>query len=74
MTPPKLYIARDYDGMLYLFAGKPKLHKKTGVWHPTAYLDKYRMYKMLKKEMMPEVTFDNSPREVVGFILKEEKL
>lgn len=58
----KLWMARDIDGMLFLYTSKPKYHTVSeifiatdGVW---INLSDYGM------DDFPEVTFENSPMEV----------
>lgn len=51
----KMYIARDYDGYIFLYAERPKL--LDGVWSSDRLL-------MLNVTDFPEVTFENSPMEV----------
>jgi hypothetical protein len=51
----KMYVARDYDGYIFLYAERPKL--LNGVWNSDRLL-------MLNETDFPEVTFENSPMEV----------
>ena len=53
----KLWIARDYNGLLFLHDEKPTLHEIYGYWYSE---NSYE----LDMDMFPEVTFENSPREV----------
>jgi hypothetical protein len=61
----KMYIARDEDGRLNLFDEKPKkfvpLYSSRCVWTvPRGYFN----HIMLSPKLFPEVTFENSPKEV----------
>lgn len=56
----KMYIARDKDGKLHIFATKPEYNEKSEKWHPTPYSLEY----MRVEGDYPEVTFGNSPMEV----------
>lgn len=53
-----MWIARDKDGSLFLYEIKPKKYEE--------YFDSIRGYKaiQLNDELFPEITFENSPREV----------
>lgn len=52
----KLWIARDKDGLIYLYMKKPTL---IGWYFDTKYL-----IGEIDKTSFPEVTFENSPQEV----------
>ena len=54
----KLWIARDKNGMLTLFDGKPFVKDKHFV------CDDLISAIILEVDMFPEVTFENSPQEV----------
>lgn len=57
-TSRTLWLARDYDGALYLYGDKPKRHYPTNVfWYGEPYI-------MLPRENYPEVTYENSPVRV----------
>ena len=56
----KMYIARDKDGKLHVFATKPEYNEKFGMWLPTPYSLEY----IRVEGDYPEVTFENSPMEV----------
>lgn len=73
MKPSTPYIARDRDGMLYLYASKPRLCKKEGKFVPTWYDGKYRMSQIIDKKLCPHVTFENSPYKILDFIVEIEK-
>lgn len=50
-----MYVARDYDGYIFLYAERPQL--LNGVWSSDRLL-------MLNVTDFPEVTFEDSPSEV----------
>lgn len=52
----KLWIARDEDGLLYLYMKKPYL--------TTHYFDTKYLIGEIDKGLFPEVTWKNSPKEV----------
>ena len=53
-----LWLARDYDGALYLYGNKPKRNIPTnGFWYGEPYI-------MLPRDKYPEVTYENSPVRV----------
>lgn len=54
----KLWIARDKNSCLYLFDKPPKL--ENSYFFPQRGYDSF----LLDSELFPEVTFENSPREV----------
>ena len=59
------YIARDKDGLLWLFGSKPVKHETDGIFlvnrnENGEWPEEYE----LEKEMFPEVTFENSPQKV----------
>lgn len=64
----KLWIARNKDGSLTLFENEPYYHDIQGFW--------YDVFEMpiaddLKSTLFPEVTFENSPREVELKLMNE---
>lgn len=59
----KMWIARDSGGALFLHPEKPLLMERYGCW------DSDDWYK-LDSELLPEVTFENSPQEVELVIKK----
>ena len=59
----KLRIAREKCGHLYLHKGKP--FKEDGMW-----FNRYDVYMKLPTKDFPEVTFENSPKEVELVIKK----
>ena len=60
----KLWIARDKDSSLCLYSKEPKLSEEIeGVWVCSQYGYPVEVT-VLPSEMFPEVTFENSPREV----------
>ena len=54
----KFWVARDDDGLLYLYMKKPYL-----ITH-TYYFDTEYLIGEIDKDLFPEVTFENSPQEV----------
>ena len=52
----RLWVARDEDGLIYLYIKKPYL-----VNH---YFDTKYLIGEIDKDLFPEVTFKNSPQEV----------
>ena len=52
----KLWIARDKDGLIYLYMKRPYLI--------THYFDNKYLIGEIYKDSFPEVTFENSPQEV----------
>lgn len=54
----KFWIARDKTGSLCMFCEKPKLKDNT-IWYHS-----FGSTMLLKPNLFPEVTFENSPREV----------
>ncbi len=62
----KLWIARDFDGILNLFVDRPLLDSNDGVYD----VDDYN-YLNIDKDLFPEVTYENSPQKVKIEIIKE---
>lgn len=56
----KLWIARDKDGMLYLYENKPKIAYSNANYFD----DDNGVCYNLPIGLFPEVTFENSPQEV----------
>jgi hypothetical protein len=56
-----LWIARDRDGYLYIHRRKPTLLKKTGIFE--SFTTSKNCWE-LPKQMLSEVTFENSPQRV----------
>lgn len=52
----KLWIARDEDGLIYLYMKKPYLI--------THYFDTEYLIGEIDKDLFSEITFENSPQEV----------
>ena len=52
----KIWIARDKDGLIYLYMKKPTLI--------THYFDTKYLIGEIDKTLFPEVTFENSPMQV----------
>ena len=61
----ELYVARDKDGILTLFPCKPYC-SESGVWYGET--DGRELF--LKKDMLPEVTFENSPKKIEITLIK----
>lgn len=64
----KLWIARDIDGELTIFEECPK-RSDVGVWYP---VDEQSFCKILPIRWFPEVTFENSPKQVEINLVKNE--
>ena len=58
----KLWIARDFDGVLNLYVTKPSLDSIDNMYYVDS--DMEDDYLNIDKELFPEVTFENSPQEV----------
>lgn len=59
----KLYIARDKDETLWLFKEYPI--KRGKVFYPTEDITgRFTYYRRLPTDILPEITFENSPQEV----------
>lgn len=57
----KLWIARDKDNTLCVYNNKPTLSKEAdGLW----ICDKFTTVNTLSEDYFPEVTFENSPKQV----------
>lgn len=66
----KLWIARDYDNTLWLFEKCPI--KKENLFYPTPNINgNFTYYRSMPTDMFPEVTFENSPREVELKLISE---
>lgn len=61
-TKPKLWIAREQDGDLYLFNNKP-IRDEDGYWVDSVDLRKDYLSD-IDRDWFCEVTYENSPREV----------
>lgn len=64
-----MWIARDKDGSLYLYSAKPYIGN-SGICFicngdDIFISDCYDCYCRLDEDMFPEVTFENSPKELV---------
>lgn len=64
MQTIKLWIARDEDGLMYLYMKKPTL--------TTHYFDTKYLIGEIDEASFPEVTFENSPQMVELKLIKEE--
>ena len=58
----KLWIARDFDGVLNLYVRKPSLDSNDNMYYTDS--DMEDDYINIDKEFFPEVTFENSPVQV----------
>jgi hypothetical protein len=58
----KLWIARDFDGILRLFVDKPLLDSNDNIYYVDN--DMEDDYISINKDSFPEVTFENSPQQV----------
>lgn len=65
----KLWIARDRDGHLNLYAKKPLLNFYDGLYYDSDMEDQYLS---IDKHLFPEVTFENSPQLIELKLIKEE--
>lgn len=65
----KLWIARDFDGVLNLYATKPSLDSNDNMYYADG--DMEDDYLNIDKELFPEVTFENSPQMVELKLVKE---
>lgn len=65
----KLWIARDFNGDLNLYACKPVLDYYTGLYNDGDIGDQYLS---INKNLFQEVTFENSPQMVEFKLVKEE--
>jgi hypothetical protein len=63
----KLWIARDKIGSLCMFCEKPILKDGTIWYHP------YVGVMLLKRNLFPELTFENSPQQVEIKLIENEK-
>ena len=63
----KMWIARDKDGKLHIFATMPEYNEKFGMWLPNPYSLEY----IRVEGDYPEVTFENSPK-MIEMVIKEE--
>lgn len=56
----KGYIARDKDNLLCLYETEPYLDEKFG-----CFVDKFESYFLsLNEQLFPDITYENSPKEV----------
>lgn len=66
----KLWVARDFDGILNLYINKPKLDSNDNMYYTDS--DMEDDYLNIDKDLFPEVTFENSPQQVEIKLVKEE--
>lgn len=64
----KLWIARDKDGLIYLYMKKPTLITRYLI---TRYFDTKYLIGEIDETSFPEVTFENSPQRVELKLVKE---
>ena len=68
MKTIKAWVARDKDGMLYLYTAKPK--KKSYFWHAPGV-----GYMKLEDSLFPEVQWsDEEPKEIKLSIMEKSKI
>ena len=61
----KLYIARDKDNSLSLSTHKPIYDEFFDTWEePNEFYDDYSFHAYIPENLFPEVTFENSPKEI----------
>lgn len=65
----KLYIARNKDGYLNLYPSEPKKLEERGVFVPK-HIGPYIGCFTIDKKEYPEVTWENSPKQVEIYVLK----
>ena len=68
----KLWIARDFDGVLNLYVTKPSLDSIDNMYYADS--DMEDDYLNIDKELFPEVTFENSPQEVEFKLVENLKM
>lgn len=59
----KFWVARDEDGDLFLYNQKPSI-LKTGVDPCDCFQAPNKEFLVISNDLFPEVTFENSPREI----------
>lgn len=65
----KLWIARDKDETLWIFEEYPI--KKEKVFYPTGDITgRFTYYRSMPTDMFPEVTFENSPKQIELKLIK----
>lgn len=63
-----MYLARDKNGQLWIYPELPKYSQAMGFWYSTM-----EPGFALETNGYPEVTFENSPVEIIGLSLKLKK-
>ena len=63
----ELWIAREIEGALFAYTGKPKYDKNCCCWD---FLDGTHVFE-LDDDLFPEVTFENSPQKVKIKLIKK---
>lgn len=66
----KLWIARDFDGILNLYVDKPLLDSNANMYYLDSNMEDY--YLNIDADSFPEVTFENSPQQVEINLIKSE--
>ena len=68
----KMWIARNADGILFLYVNKPSLDSNDNMYYTDG--DMEDDYLNIDKEFFPEVTFENSPQEVELVIKRQDEV
>jgi len=58
-------IARDKDGALYIYASKPVRREDMFSPNGEKLLTNFRMLMQINSELYPNVTWENSPKELI---------
>ena len=61
-----VWIARDKDGTLAIFENKPIIDYDDDAWYGE---DADEEFSIINRDMFPEITFENSPKQL---IIKED--
>lgn len=62
-----LWAARNKDGELYLYDGKPTINDEQGFFTYTEVLQTYS----IDRDLLPNIKFENSPKKITIKILSE---
>lgn len=65
----EMYIARDADGSLWLFPEEPLWSKSLLFWY-----SRIQQGFMLRRDLYPSVTVENSPVKVIGLKLENHDI
>lgn len=69
----EFWIAREKNGVLYLYKDKPIYVQEQGYWRENQDINEdYFGEVELPKRMFPKVTFENSPQQVEIKIIKKK--